>query len=149
MVLAHDLTSITISATLYPVVDTYNRFQNRLITGDGGAKVFDRGTEIQFLELQFRETHDKIKLIRDFVRNDVVFALHAFALTPEPDQDIGNGDGNGIYVRYWSDNFSYTQGFYHNYIYSMTLKKEAGLAWGSGVEYTDDIDDFHEIEFGA
>ena len=140
MIWTRGATELTLTNVIYPVNRNPSHVQSKGIALDGTARVYDFATDIVYLTLSFYDDHDQIENIRNFLKNTVKFSKETFTMTPDSNQDWGEGDGGTLSVRFWADNYQEIQSIYHRYNYSMLFKLEQELIWDE-VAYVDDIDE--------
>jgi len=140
MTFAYESTTLTIENALYPVDEQYTRHQNRILTHDGTARVYDRDTEQTFIMFDIDHGSANIGSVKDFFKNTVKLALRAFVVTPDAGQDFGGGFGVAVSVRYWDSGLFTSQRVYHRYRNKLILRLESGISW-TGDGYADDIDE--------
>ena len=124
MTFVSGVTTVTLNGAIYPFTYTLDRHQSVGISGDGTARVYDRGPTEQYIGIQLRDDHSNLTNIRSFIETTLVFRKNTFTFTPDSGVDVGNGDGGAVTVRYWGGTFMESQNFYHGYYYDIILRVE-------------------------
>ncbi len=98
----------TVSVSLPPnllgqEIPTINHWQNRNVTEDGTARVYNRSVNEWFIPVRIKITNTQRSNLRNFFKNTVQFANSTFTCTPDTGVDMGAGVTTAVTVRYWQE----------------------------------------------
>jgi len=121
-------TTLTLSGSLYPCSVEFKQQQLAGISADGDVLIRDRsGADEVFVKIVLPAKHNNYDSIRDFITDTVKMRKETFTFTPDSGVDVGAGDGVGIYVKYWSDNFTERMRAWGSFVYEIILRKTGNL----------------------
>jgi hypothetical protein len=100
--------NIQIEGIIYPIKLLYKKTQSRGVAMSGAVKIASSNFEDIFISIKIMKKNLIVaQNLRSYIRNMINYSSNTLEILPDADIDLGNGVGNSITVRYWSDNFDY------------------------------------------